>query len=349
MTETHAEFLADVQTTIPAVRIVDEEIVTLGDISPGCRACHQGTWDCIFVTMGCNLACAFCCSPLNGPADYHGSAFGDTPDTILQYHAATHITGISFSGGEVFTQRTRLFNWIKTFRAARPDAYLWLYTNGTLIRADDLAQLADLRLDEMRFNLAATDYTRRKVLNTVRQAAAHIPAITVEIPTIPQHRTRLIEALPVWVDYGVKHLNLHELMHEPGTLAAQFPGERITYTLDDGHLAYINTASRGLIRDVMRQAYLDRLPLSVNACLLQTKIRQVRGRRHSLTPITQQPYERFDGTFFETVQIMQGEQVAFVHPDQVSADLAAQNDLQRRYRLAPMSIFQTTSWIDMQK
>lgn len=345
----HAQFLADVQANIPAAHIVDDEVLTLGDISPGCRACQQGTWDCIFVTMGCNLACSFCCSPLDCPTDYQGSAFGGTPDTILQHHARTHITGISFSGGEVFTQRDKLFDWIETFRAARPDAYLWLYTNGTLVTADDLARLAALRLDEMRFNLAATGYTQPKVLNTIRQAAALIPAITVEIPTIPQHRKQLIDALPVWVDYGVKHLNLHELMHEPGTLSAQFPGERIAYTLDDGHVTHINTASRGLIRDVTQRVYLDGLPLSVNACMLQTKIRQVRGRRRSLTPITQQPYERFDGTFFETIQIIQGDQRAFIHPDQVTTELAAQHDLHRLRRLAPMSVFQNTPWIDTAK
>lgn len=340
----HTDFLTNLKKQIPTIRILDEEVVVLGELSPGCQACQGGTWDCTFVTMGCNLKCSFCCSPLNIPTEYHGSAFGREPQEILNNHAKTEITGISFSGGEVFTQRERLFNWINKFRQARPDAYLWLYTNGTLIRDNDLSQLARLGINEMRFNLAATDYTHPRLLQVVKKAAAKLSAITIEIPTIPQHREKLLAALPIWDDCGVKYLNLHELMHEPGSLSENLSGDCYVYTLADGHVAHVNEQSRHLIREVMLVTQQMHLSLSINACLLQTKVRQIRGRRRNLARIIQKPYERFDGNYFETVKITKDKQIAFVHPDAVAEYADAENEIERLRRPAPLSLFENTAW-----
>ncbi|MCB8945651.1 MAG: radical SAM protein [Ardenticatenaceae bacterium] len=337
----HIKFLTDLKEQIPTVHIIDQEVVTLGKLSPGCQACQNGTWDCTFVTMGCNLKCSFCCSPLNIPMDYHGSAFGTEPEEILKNQAKTEISGISFSGGEVFTQRERLFAWIETFRQARPDAYLWLYTNGVLITDNDLARLAQLGIDEIRFNLAATNYTHPRILQTMKEAAMQLTAVTVEIPTIPQHREKLLAALPLWDACGVKYLNLHELMHEPGTLSENLAGHRHVYKLADGHVTHINADSRNLICEVMLYVQKMSFTFSVNACLLQTKIRQVRGRRRNLAPLTQQPFERFDGTFFETIRVTEGDQYVFVHPDDVVWE---EINMQRLQRAAPLSLFEETTW-----
>ena len=338
----HTEFLADLEEQIPNVHIIDQEIVVLGELSPGCQTCQNGTWDCTFITMGCNLKCSFCCSPLNIPLDYHGSAFGDEPEEILRNQAKTEISGISFSGGEVFTQRERLFDWIEIFRQARPDAYLWLYTNGVLITDDDLSRLAQSGIDEVRFNLAATNYTDPRILQTMKTAAAQLTAVTVEIPTIPQQRENLLAALPVWDACGVKYLNLHELMHEPGSLSENLPGHCNTYTLADGHVTHINSQSRDLIRDVMLYSQKMSFSFSINACLLQTKVRQIRGRRRSLASITQQPFERFDGTFFETIRIPKDNQFVFVHPDNIVGYAHADDNTQILRRRAPLSLFEET-------
>ena len=49
----------------PSGRVEDGgETIRLGVVSPGCRACKAGSWDCIFLSMACNLSCAFCLTPL---------------------------------------------------------------------------------------------------------------------------------------------------------------------------------------------------------------------------------------------------------------------------------------------
>ncbi|MBN1991663.1 MAG: radical SAM protein, partial [Anaerolineae bacterium] len=204
----------------------DGEILYLGDLSPGCRACKEGAWDCIFVTMECNLNCPFCYSPHAIPRDYAGSTFGATPAEIAENQARTRITGVSFSGGEPFLNPQRLFDWLAWFKGRYPDKYYWLYTNGLLADQAFLQRLEELGLDELRFNLAATGYDHPPVMENVATAARFIPNITVEIPAIPGHAAKLLSCLVKWSEAGVKFLNLHELMYEPGTNAASMVGER---------------------------------------------------------------------------------------------------------------------------
>ena len=52
----------EAQRLLPSIHVDDGgDTLYLGELSPGCRACKEGTWDCIFLTGRCNLACPFCC------------------------------------------------------------------------------------------------------------------------------------------------------------------------------------------------------------------------------------------------------------------------------------------------
>jgi pyruvate formate-lyase activating enzyme-like uncharacterized protein len=112
------------------------------------------------------------------------SAFGPTPQEISQNHARTHITGVSFSGGEPFLEPHKLMEWVDWFKKHRPDQYTWVYTNGLLAETSLLKELGRLGLDEIRFDTAATGYTHPTVLRNMAAAAESIPNVTVEIPAI---------------------------------------------------------------------------------------------------------------------------------------------------------------------
>ncbi len=282
---TWKKYLLLAQEQIPGIHIErDGEIVCLGALSPGCKACKSGTWDCIFTSTQCNLHCEFCYNPCNLPVNYAGSVFGKTPGVIAANHARTDITGISFSGGEPFLFPKKLVEWLAYFKARMPGKYYWVYTNGLLVDETSLHQLGDLGLDEIRFNAAATNYTHPHVLNNISLAAHYIPNITVEIPAIPEHSSRLLAALSEWSALGVKYINLHELMYEPGTISAEMPGKRREVILPDGHRTQINPESRLLTLAVMKKVQAENLSLAVNDCSLQSKLRQLRGRRRSLAP-----------------------------------------------------------------
>ena len=54
---------AEARRRVPALRVCGGgEALYVGDLSPGCRACKEGTWDCVFLTNDCNLDCPFCCA-----------------------------------------------------------------------------------------------------------------------------------------------------------------------------------------------------------------------------------------------------------------------------------------------
>jgi hypothetical protein len=133
---------------------------------------------------------------------------------------------------------------------------------------------------------------------------------------------------------------LHELMHEPGTAANHLPGERVLRTLPDGHVAHMSVHSRDLIREVLLQTKAQGLHFSVNACLLQTKIRQIRGRRNSLRPFTQQPHESFDGTHFHSVCVEREGRTEYVHPEAEERSFEGAQSVQHVRRLAPLEIKQ---------
>ena len=328
------------------------EIVYIGELSPGCQACKDGTWDCIFTTMRCNLDCEFCYSPHAIPRDYAGSVFGATPEQIAGNHAKTCITGVSFSGGEPFVDPQKLLDWAAWFKSHCPDRYTWIYTNGLLADAESVRRLGELGVDEIRFNTAATGYDHPRVMENVAAAARLIPNVTVEIPAIPEHATKLLSCLADWCALGVRFLNLHELMYEPGTNSASMAGARQAVVTADGHRTEINPESRALTLAVMARVQEEGLPLSVNDCSLQSKLRQLRGRRRSLAPLVKAPHERLvDGRTYESCCAYRGEEVHFFHPDTIHEmrQRYPEHQFVRLVRTAPLSLTDNGRWIAFER
>jgi len=347
---TWEEHISRARQQIPDIHVEAEgEIVYLGSLSPGCRICKEGTWDCIFTTMKCNLDCEFCYSPHAIPRDYAGSLFGRTPQQIAENHARTHVTGISFSGGEPFVDAQKLFEWVAWFTSRYPDRYYWVYTNGLLADEENLRRLGELGVDEIRFNTAAIDYDDPTVMRNLATAARFIPNVTVEIPAIPEHAHKLLSCLAEWCALGVRFLNLHELIYEPGTNSASMPGARRVIITADGHRTEINPGSRDLTLAVMKRVQDENLPLSVNDCSMQSKIRQLRGRRRSLAPLVKPPHERLvEDQVYESYCAYRGqEEVRFFHPDCLSEMRQRYPDylFVRLVRTAPLSMNDSGRWI----
>ncbi len=344
------DFLAQLKARVPGAQIeAGGEIVYLGELSTGCRACKAGTWDCIFTTLRCNLQCAFCYSPQALPADFSGSAFGSTPAQVAENYSRTSITGISFSGGEPFLEPQKLLDWVARLRERFPEKYTWVYTNGLLAKAASLRELGALGVDEIRFNTAASGYTQPLVMRNMTLSARFIPNVSVEIPAIPEHAQKLLSSLEKWVSCGVAFLNLHELLYEPGTLSEVMPGARQALCLEDGHRTEVNPVSRHVTLAVMEAVYDKKLPLSVNDCSLQGKLRQVQGRRRSLMPLTRRPTEQLaEGEMLVSYFAYRNErEYCFCHPNAVPEFRALHPDYKmvRVARIAPLSLHSKEQWV----
>jgi uncharacterized protein len=118
-----------VRRSLPDVHIEAEgETLRLGELSPGCQACKDGTWECVFLTLECNLDCRFCLSSSDHNEFSKPSIFGNSPEEIENTGILNQVQGISFTGGEPFLDPDRLFEWFSWFKSRYPEKYYWIYT-----------------------------------------------------------------------------------------------------------------------------------------------------------------------------------------------------------------------------
>lgn len=180
-----------------------------GHISKGCRICGAGKWSCLFITNQCNANCFYCPAPQQNDElpSTQGLDFSN-PGDYAAYINHFRFEGVSFSGGEPLLYFERTLQYLKTLRQqCDPDLYIWMYTNGMLADAAKLQALAAEHLNEIRFDIGATGFG----LDKVRLAKGIIPVVTIEIPSVPEEKDRIIALLPRMLEAGVTNLNLHHL------------------------------------------------------------------------------------------------------------------------------------------
>lgn len=182
-------------------------------LSPGCRICVNGGWSCLFINGHCNCDCFYCPTT----QDEIGLPTTNTvtfrhPADYVRYLERLDFTGASISGGEPLLTPNRSLGFLSAVkRHFGSNMHTWLYTNGTLLNRELLQRLCDAGLDEIRFDIGATDYNLKPLL----QAIGKIPTVTVEIPAIPEELPRLKNLLRQLHDSGVAHFNLHQLRLTP--------------------------------------------------------------------------------------------------------------------------------------
>ena len=183
----------------------------VGPLSPGCRICGDGGWDCNFINTLCTRYCFYCPQDRTikqeSQSETEGIVFNNPAEHVL-FVKTFNIKGVGFSGGEPLLVADRLLAHISAIRQELGDSiYLWMYTNGDLVNREVLQKLRAAGLDEIRFDLSARSYN----LDPVILAKEYIPAVTVEIPAIPEDYDLLKNLLGKMAAVGVNFLNLHQL------------------------------------------------------------------------------------------------------------------------------------------
>ncbi len=184
-----------------------------GPLSPGCLQCSGLAWSCLFISGRCNGRCFYCPAPQNmDDPPMSGSVPFHRAQDYADYVRFFRFGGASVSGGEPFLDFDKSLAFVQALRrTCDPALHIWLYTNGILVTEDKLRRLADAGLNEIRFDIGATDYD----LKFARQASGIVPTLTVEIPAVPEEAARLEALLPELTAVGVSHLNLHQLRLTP--------------------------------------------------------------------------------------------------------------------------------------
>lgn len=271
----------------------------LGDLSPGCWSCIDGTWSCLYLNSLCTRNCFFCSrerTERDGrfprPHDMRFIEFHEVQDYI-RYLETFPFEGIGISGGEPFLAFERLTEYIREIRKAFGSRhYIWMYTNGDLVTEERLVLLHQIGLNELRFDLSAREYN----LDPVKLAIKYIDTVSIEIPAIPEDVETVKELLKPFEAIGVKHLILHQLM------ATDYNQKRFVdrgYSFCKGIYRTCVPESELAAFTILKYAIESDSGLGINYCSLQYKERfQGRASRKRFAPLCQTDEESITPTGF---------------------------------------------------
>lgn len=239
----------------------------------GCRSCLLGTGlSAIRKTNKCNLECKFCYNygelddihPVGeGMWEIGGTKFYEKDiDLLLSIHQKP--TGISYVYLEPFMEIEKYYSVIKKFAAA--NIHQHLYTNGTLTTEATLKALGEAGLDEIRFNLGASNCAD-KVIKNIGIAKKYIKNVGIETPMTPEFFEAFFKKKQAIFATKLDFINCAEL-HLNENNINNYYGENM-YISRHGYISPI--WSRELTLKFMKVADDENWDLAVHDCSNNTK------------------------------------------------------------------------------
>jgi len=279
--------------------------VHIGELSPGCVLCGQGFWSCMFINGLCTANCFYCPQDRAMVGERIPNASGiafNLPEEYADYLYKLNFKGVGFSGGEPFLALDKLLIYLKTIRRRfGKKIYLWVYTNGDLVKKNKLRQLKESGLDEIRFNISARNYD----LERVKEAVGIIDTVTVEIPAIPEDLEIVKKNLSRMKRMGVKYLNLHQLY----ATACNFE------KLKDRGYTFLHQASVPMLESeltalkIMKFSDDHKIGLSINYCSSAYKARfQEKGQQERVASYGTDDFEEMTAAGYRRTLSIQGPQ-----------------------------------------
>lgn len=239
----------------------------------GCRSCLLGTGlSAIRKTNRCNLNCPFCynygeldsIAPVGeGLWEIGGTKFYEK-DLALLFSTQKKPSGISYVYLEPFMEIEKYYGVIRRFSEA--GVHQHMYTNGTLCTEENLRALGEAGLDELRFNLGASNCADR-VIEYIGIAKRYIPHVGIETPMTPEFFDAFLKKQQAILGTGLDFINCAELH-----LNANNIGNYMDESLYISRLGYISPIwSRSLTLRLMKIAGDEGWPIAVHDCSNRTK------------------------------------------------------------------------------
>jgi len=239
----------------------------------GCKSCLLGTGlSAIRKTNTCNLDCKFCynfgelddMAPVGeGMWEIGGTKFYEKDlDLLLSIHQKP--TGISYVYLEPFMEIEKYYPVIKKFNEF--NIHQHMYTNGTLATEENLKALGEAGLDELRFNLGATDSADFVIAN-MAMAKKYIKSVGIETPMTPEFFKAFFKKKQAVLDTKIDFINCAEL-HLNENNIDNYHGENM-YISRHGYISPI--WSRDLTLEFMAIAAEEKWDIVVHDCSNYTK------------------------------------------------------------------------------
>lgn len=201
------------QSKIPDLHFHESyQAVSTGSLIKGCKICTQMKSTTFILGYRCNTKCAFCFANSYISSTYKEDEKYNREACLKEfYRRKDEIDGIGLTGGETLLYLPEIEYCTSKIKKAKPSIYFWLYTNGIEADYRNLSIIRELGISEIRFNLAATDYSD-KVLKKLKMARDIFDYVAVEVPSYPKQKSELIGCLERLDYYGIDQLNLQELL-----------------------------------------------------------------------------------------------------------------------------------------
>jgi len=261
---------------IMGLKTLENRTIYVGNESKfpkGCRSCLLGTGlSAIRKTNKCNLECKFCynygeledISPVGeGMWEIGGTKFYEK-DIDLLLSIQQKPTGISYVYLEPFMEIEKYYPVIKKFSDA--GIHQHLYTNGTLATEETLKALGEAGLDEIRFNLGASDCSDI-VIGNMGTAKKYIKNVGIETPMTPEFFEGFFKKKQAILDTKLDFINCAEL-HLNENNIDNYSGENM-YISRHGYISPV--WSRELTLKFMKIAVEENWDLAVHDCSNNTK------------------------------------------------------------------------------
>jgi hypothetical protein len=140
--------------------------------------------------------------------------------------------------------------------------YRHLYTNGVLATENVLHILKEIGVNEIRFHWSASNFSD-KVLESMKKAKELDFVVTVEEPSWPPHKEKLLSLLPTLHEIDLDHLNLVEVQ------LTEFNMPRIEKVYPEGIYYkdyFYHLYDEGLVYDIIEEKIKNDYCFSVLDC-----------------------------------------------------------------------------------
>lgn len=243
------------------------------NFSNGCRSCLMGTGlTAIRKTNKCNIECKFCYNygemddimPIGeGMWDIGGTKFYEK-DLDLLFSIHKKPTGVAYVYLEPFMEIEKYYSVVKKFKDA--GIYQHMYTNGILANNENLKALGEAGLDELRFNLGATNCLD-SVIQNIKTAKKYIKSVGIETPMTPEFFKTFFAKKDFILGTGLDFINCAEL-HLNANNIGNYLGENM-YICRHGYISPV--WSRQLTLKFMKAADDENWNIAVHDCSNHTK------------------------------------------------------------------------------
>lgn len=210
----------DMMSKIKNLRTLGKRTYFVGNekkFSKGCRSCIEGSGlTTIRKTNKCNASCKFCYNygmleyqrPIpEGMWEIGGTKFYEEDiDLLLSIYDKP--TGICYVYLEPFMEIEKYYSIIRKFSEA--EIHQHLYTNGILATEKTIKALGEAGLDEIRFNLGASQCSD-KVIENIKIAKKYIKSVGIETPMTPEFYDLFLQKKNKILETGLDFINCAEL------------------------------------------------------------------------------------------------------------------------------------------